>query len=355
MSPKLFHGDRQRHAAKLQNDEEHAARLPIKMGKCKSQEISDGSPARSPAALQIEPVMSPIQIRPAQGLEVKLCRMLLGNEGSTHPHYHLFVALDEGGRPLGAGSVRSGLEQEGEFWGVHLQSLPGVGDDAVAPRLLDYARTYAAGHAATMLQTLRWLEQDSAEQARWASLGFSPHQFRYAHEIDASRGYERLGPLVQQVRDHGWIPDNARIISLEEADVQKVMELHLEHLGGSTKQLLPMLDGTAPHPYDRQASVALMCGEQMMGFTLGWFPDPTLCEVAANVLRPQVRLGWADMFLKYAAFERVTARGVKRFRFCTAEKHTDTRRSFDWVGGGTTRVEGRMQTPCRPAPARAAR
>ena len=24
----------------------------------------------------------------------------------------------------------------------------------------------------------------------------------------------------------------------------------------------------------------------MLGFTLGWFPEPTLCEVAANVLRP---------------------------------------------------------------------
>ena len=299
--------------------------------------------------------MSPMQIRPAQGLEVKLCRMLLGNEGSTHPHYHLFVAADDSGRPLGAGSVRSGLEQEGEFWGVHLQALPGVCEEAVAPRLLDYARAHAAAHSATLLQTLRWFEQGSADESRWAALGFVKHQLRYAHEIDASRGVEKLTPIIQQVREHGWIPDDARIIPLAEADIEEALALHLAHLGGSPKQLLPMLDGTAPHPYDRQASLVLLCGEQTMGLTLGWFPEPTLCEVAANVLHPAVRLGWADMFLKYAALERVTARGVTRFRFCTAEKHTDSRRSFDWVGGGTTRLEVRMQTPCRPASARIAR
>lgn len=79
----------------------------------------------------------PIQIRPARGLEVKLCRMLLGNEASTHPNYQLCVAVDEDGRPEGVGSVRSGAEELGEFWGVHLQSLPGQRDDGVEQRLLD--------------------------------------------------------------------------------------------------------------------------------------------------------------------------------------------------------------------------
>jgi hypothetical protein len=280
--------------------------------------------------------------------------MLLGNEGSTHPNYHLFVAMDEHQRPLAAGSVRSGLEEVGEFWGVHLQSLPGGSDDAVV-RLLDYARCYAAAHKATTLQTLRWFEEGSSDESHWAGLGFVKHQLRYAHEIDASRGYERLTPIIQQVREHGWIPDDARIVSLAEADIQQVLALHLEHLGGAPKQLLPLLDGTAPHPYDCQASVVLLCGEKTMGFTLGWFPDATLCEIAANVLHPAVRLGWADILLKYAALERVMERGAARFRFSTAEKHRDSRRTLDWVGGGTTRVEVRMQTPCRqPAAAEVA-
>jgi hypothetical protein len=109
---------------------------------------------------------------------------------------------------------------------------------------------------------------------------------------------------------------------------------------------LPLLDGTAPHPYDRDASVVLLCGEQTRGFTLGWFPDPTVCEISANVLHPSVRLGGGDLLLKYAAMERVRERNVNRFRFCTAEKHTDSRRTLAWVGGGITRTEVRLQITC---------
>jgi hypothetical protein len=279
---------------------------------------------------------------------VKLCRMLLGNEGSTHPIYHLFVAVDEGGRPQGVGSVRSGAEELGEFWGVHVEAVPGQRDPGVEQSLVGYAQAYAASHGASALQTLRWFEQGSSDEAHWASLGFVAHQFRYVHEIDASRGYERLTPLIQQVREHGWIPPDARIISLADADIEQVCNLHLEYLGGVREQLMPLLDGSGPHPYDPQASLVLLCGEKVMGFTLGTFPEPTRCDVAANVLHPAVRFGWADMFLKYAALERVTERHVTRFRFCTAEKHRDSRRSLEWVGGGETRVEVRMQTPCLP-------
>jgi hypothetical protein len=296
-----------------------------------------------------EPAPKPdIHVRGAHGLEVKLCRMLLGNEGTTHPDHHLFIAVDKDGRPQGAGCVRSGLEAVEEPWGVHFQALPGLRDNAPGRALLDYARAYAASYGAMKLQTLRWFERGSVEELNWTSLGFWTHQFRYAHEIDASRGYERLTPLIEQVRDRGWIPENARIISLAEANLDEVLKLHVEHLGGTTRQLRSKVDGTAPHSYDRQASLVLLCGDKTMGLTLGWFPSTSVCEVAANVLHPAVRLGWADIVLKYEALKRVTSRGATRFRFCTAEKHTDSRRSLEWVGGGTTRAEVRMQIPCRP-------
>jgi hypothetical protein len=291
--------------------------------------------------------MSRIQIRPARGVEVKLCRMLLGHEGSTHPNYHLFVALDDSLRPLAAGSVRSGVEELNELWGVHFQAVPGTASARLDAALLEYARAYAASQGANVLQTLRWFEQGSAEETYWASLGFAPEQLRYAHEIDIPHARERLTPLLDQVREHGWMPPDARIIPLAQANIEDVCDLHLEYLGGSIRHLLPLLDGTAPHPYDRDASVVLLCGEQTRGFTLGWFPDPTICEISANVLHPSVRLGGADLLLKYAAMERVRERNVNRFRFCTAEKHSDSRRTLAWVGGGVTRTEVRLQTACR--------
>jgi hypothetical protein len=255
----------------------------------------------------------------------------------------LFVAVAEGGRTVGAGSVRSGAAALGEFWGVHVAAVPAVDGGEVNAALLSYAKGFAARHEATMLQTLRWVERGSAEEAFWQGLGFAEHQLRYAHEIGVVRGGSRLQPLLEQVREHGWIPEEARIIPLAEADIERVCELHLKYLGGELRTLLPLLDGSAPHPYDRQASVVLVEGERTLGFTLGWFPDPQTCEIAANVLDPSVRLGWADLMLKCAAYEAVKARGAEVFRFCTAEQHTDSRRTLGWVGGGTTRVEVRMQ------------
>ncbi|MBA4107931.1 MAG: hypothetical protein C0485_19540 [Pirellula sp.] len=282
-------------------------------------------------------------VRPAEGAEVRLCRMLLGNEGCTHPHYQLFVAEGENGLPVGVGSLRSGAEELGDYWTVHIEVVPTCRSTGVEASLLAYARSHAASCGATTLQTMRWFERDSEEQLLWTSRGFAPQGVRYMHEIDIGPSFARMAPLIEQVREHGWIPADAKIVSLAEADLQQVCDLHLKYLGGSMRQLLPLLDGTAPHPYDRQASVVLLCGGQPIGFTLGWFPEPAVCEISANVLAPAVRLGWANVLLKYEALQRVMARGATRFRFTTMERHTDSRKTLRWVGGGTTRVEVRLQ------------
>ena len=291
--------------------------------------------------------MSTIDVRTARGLEIKLCRMLLGNEASTHPDYHLFIATKKAGEPLGVGSLRSGAESLDELWGVHAAVCPTssgqINELATARALIAYAVARATSQGARVLQTLRWFEKESSDYAYWAELGFKPHQFRYAHEIGAQRGHERLSPLVQQILDHGWAPENTRIIPLAEAEVEAVCHLYVRHLGGSARQLMRMLDGSSPQAYDRRASMVLLCGEQTKGFTLGWFPEPTVCEIAANVLDPSVRLGWADLLLKNAAVQAVLARGGEVLRFCTAEQHRDSRRTLEKVGGGVSRTEVRMQ------------
>jgi hypothetical protein len=212
----------------------------------------------------------------------------------------------------------------------------------VEERLLQYARSYAASHGAKVIQTLHWFEQGSEEEQNWASLGFARHEVRCAHEMDVKQSFERLAPVFQQVRDHGWIPPDAKTIPLAEADLDRVCQLHLRYLGGSVRQLLPLLDGTAPNAFDREASVVLLCGGQTVGFTLGWFPEPTVCEINSNVLDPSVRLGWANVLLKYEALQRVMARNATVFRYFTMDRHTDSRRAGKWVGG-TTRMEVRLR------------
>jgi hypothetical protein len=274
--------------------------------------------------------------------------MLLGNEGCTHPHYQLFVAEGESGLPVGVGSLRSGVEELGEYWGVHIEPVPPHGRGEVEASLLAYARSQAGAHGATQLKTMRWFKRESDDQRQWQARGFTPTELRYVHEMGVAESFARLGPVFEEVRNHGWIPDDARAIALAEADLREVCELHLKYLGGSMRQILPLLDGTAPHPYDRQASVVLLLGGRAIGFTLGWFPEPAVCEISATALDPVARLGWANVMLKYDALRRVGERQAKCFRFITMERHTDSRKAHGWVGG-PTHEEVRLQCSLGPA------
>jgi GNAT superfamily N-acetyltransferase len=283
-----------------------------------------------------------VEIRPARGAEVRICRMLLGNAASTHPDYQLFVAVGADGQPLGAGSLRSGVEEIGERWSLDLHTLPAYRDAGIDAKLLEHARAHVAAVGAHVLQTLHWFEPGSEAERDWISRGFAPHDMRYAHEIDVGQSFAKMSPLLEQLRDRGWIPADAMTIPLGEANLDRVCELHLRYLGGSVRHLLPLLDGSAPNAFDRDVSVVLLWRGEMRGFTLGWFPEPTVCEISANVLDPSVRLGWANVLLKCDALARVMARSATKFRFFTMENHTDSRRALQWAGG-TTRTEVRLR------------
>jgi hypothetical protein len=103
------------------------------------------------------------------------------------------------------------------------------------------------------------------------------------------------------------------------------------------------VDGRVRNAYDRDASMVLMHGERAVGFTLGGFPEADVCDIGANALDPAVRFGWADLLLKFSALERVIARGATTLRFVTAEAQRDSRRTLEWIGGGSTRVELRLR------------
>jgi GNAT superfamily N-acetyltransferase len=284
-----------------------------------------------------------IRIRPALSEELALCRALLGREGIAAPTAHLFVAEQSPSQLIGCGVVRE-AEDGRPLHAVHVEAQPSFRGRGVEEGLLAYARAYAATHGVEQLQTLRWFEQGSADEQSWLRRGFQEEAVRYVHEVDLIHSYQRLAPLIQQIREHDWIPADAKVISLAEADPQSICELHVNYLGGTTELLLPLLDRSQPSTFDFDASVVLLIAGKPMGFTLGGFPEASVCEASANVLHPSLRLGWADMLLKYSALERVLAKGATVFRFITAERHSDSRRTLAWVGAGTTKTEVRLQT-----------
>jgi hypothetical protein len=263
----------------------------------------------------------------------------------------LFVAVNEHGSVTGVGAIEAGVAPASELWAVDVEAMGRYRGQGVEAGLVQYALANAPLHGAAALATARWYEPDSPGVAEWRRLGFVDDATRYVHELAAARAHERLAPLVEQIRAHGWIPQDVRVISLAEADPRAVCELHVRHLGGTTEQVLPLVDGRVRNAYDRDASMVLMHGEHVAGFTLGGFPEPDVCDIGANVLAPEARLGWADLLLKYSALERVIARGATTLRFVTAEAQRDSRRTLQWIGGGSTRAEIRLRRDCGSAAA----
>jgi hypothetical protein len=69
-----------------------------------------------------------------------------------------------------------------------------------------------------------------------------------------------------------------------------------------------------------------MLDGHVMGFTLGRVHAGGVCDIDANVVHPAVRLGWANLWLKFEAASVLLAGGFRTIRYSTLQQHTDTQR-----------------------------
>jgi hypothetical protein len=167
---------------------------------------------------------------------------------------------------------------------------------------------------------------------------------------DLARALETLSPLYQKVRKENWIPASARIIPLSEADLDAVAQLHIQCLGGTRRILMPRLRGDSPLRYDPFFSRVLMVDGEIRGFTLGRIQSDGVCEIDANVLHPSVRLGWANLLLKFEAARLLLEHGCGTIRYITFSQHTDTHRVSRQVGARLVRTLVQMRRELSASP-----
>jgi GNAT superfamily N-acetyltransferase len=174
---------------------------------------------------------------------------------------------------------------------------------------------------------------------QWQSIGFTS-EFEYEeHELSVQAVVDRFGPLLAEMTQAGWIPGDARIVPLAEADAaqrEQLVQLYVEHLNGAAEQVRAELND--PRVSDPALSMVLLRGGRPVGFTLGAVREPGVCTVDANVLEPSHRLGWANLWLKLTAGEVLLSRGIPRTRFQTRDAYSDTRKVVRQVNGVTRRL-----------------
>ena len=308
-------------------------------------------PPAGPILTGVDPSSDTFQIRPPTAAERRACRMLLPSATGPAQRAMLFVATaGPSAKVIGAAAL--GLDarrQTHEGWQVDLHVIPPFRRRGAGRALMGRVLAQASTHNVAALHAWEWVEPGSDAARAWAALGFSPARQKREYEADIAAASSTLVPLYDQVRQAGYIPSNARMIPLADADHDAVARLHVEYLGGSHRLLLPLLTGAAPDRYHPRYSRVMLLDGRVVGASLGRILPDGVCEVDAHVLHPSVRMGWANLWLKMEAAEHLLADGIRTMRYFTLEHHTDTHRISRQAGCRLLRTLVQMRRNLRQA------
>ncbi len=271
-------------------------------------------------------------IRSARASEAQACRMLLSADLADARH---FVAIDRlHGLVIGAAAVTAACRP----WpipgpGAMIEVIPpcrrhGVGA-ALCAALIAVARNQGMGAIYAAKKTA----DDGEEALGWRRLGFTPCETIEEHQLPLDQFVPRLAPLVERFRRQGRIPAEARIIPLYAADREQVLQLHLDHLGGDRDSLSQKLAGRGPGAFHPRYSRVLLVGDQIGGCILAHRLSPQAAVVDANIVTPEFRGGWANLWLKLESTQGALSLGITHFHFTTFDQYADTRSFTAKLGG----------------------
>lgn len=272
------------------------------------------------------PVAEPIAIRPADRGDLRACRVLLPQTKATSASAEFVVAADEAGRVVGAASLAwDAVLRELKGWEVDVHVIPPVRGAGVGRALVSAAIERAREKGIARVHAREWVETGSAGMRFWERCGFRPAQAKQEFEATLQDILEGMAGLVEGLKSRGRVPAEARVVPLMDADARAVAALHVAELGGTIETVLPLVDGSGAHPYDRRYSFVLTLGGQVIGFTLGRREAARrLFVFDANVILPHWRKGWASPLLRYEAGKQVLASGVDTVRYYALDGATDT-------------------------------
>lgn len=288
--------------------------------------------------------------RVAHNQDARAVRMLLS---STTEHFaHVLVAESRETTPriVAAGALtRSHRPKPLTGPGVTLQVIPPWRNKGIARALFAQLANYATEQGAKALYATQKVDADSEAMRCWAALGFVACETVEHHELPVDQFEPQLAPLCDRMRQRGKIPASARIIPLFDADLSQVLELHLATLGGDPVALSQKLCGEVPGSFMPRLSRVLVVGDQVVGFILANRVSPEIAYVDANVVAPEVRGGWANVWLKLEATQEAMKHGIRKFVFTSFDHYKDTRSFTERLSGVTVRETVLMYLPLVPS------
>lgn len=275
-------------------------------------------------------------IRPASAADAKAFRMLL--PAVADAPVRLVAVSEPEGLVVGAGAITRSMRAKPPIGpGVAVHVIPPLRRRGMGSALLKQLKHQAAGSTAEAFYAMQKVEAGTDEELGWRWLGFKPLETVVYHELPLDAIESRLAPLYEWMREKEAIPDNAKIIPLCDSDRDSVADLHVAVLGGSRSLLLAKMRGEGLGAYHPLYSRVLMLGSEVKGCILAHRESKEVAVVDANVLDPEVRGGWANLWLKLEATRNALGLGIERFVYSTFDHYADTRAFSEMLGGVETR------------------
>lgn len=288
---------------------------------------------------------SHFSIRVATAADRQAVRMLLPSEADALGHCLVAAVGETGGIVAAAGITGAVRPKPIAGPGVAVHVIPPHRRQGIAKKLIELLVERARASGLGALYATQKVESESAECQAWTALGFKPCETVQHHELPLEQFEIQLAPLLDHMQKRGKIPSSARMIPLCDADIEAVAQLHLAVLGGDAQDLYAKLRGDVPNSYSACYSRILLVEDRVVGFILAHRAAQDVAYVDANVLVPELRGGWANVWLKLEATRRAQQLGIKKFVFTSFDHYTDTRSVTDRLQGFTVSTKVLMYRP----------
>ena len=229
------------------------------------------------------------------------------------------IAAHRDGLLVGAAAVvwESWATPAGFPISVHV--IPEARRKGIGGLLVDAALAMIEGEA-DGLWTLGRIDETGAAADFLRARGFGPEKRILHFEMEGQLFYDHVGRIVDRLRRHGRIPENAQTIALRDARLEDVAWLvGREFPAGPVRLLSRMRRALAANDssgIDMDRSTVVMEGDQIVGALLYQWNDgyPT---IEANVVAPQWRNSYVNALQLQVATGRGLEGGASRFRFDT--------------------------------------
>ena len=184
--------------------------------------------------------------------------------------------------------------------------------------------TDAREAGASELVTGSFVEEDGVVYKFLTTLGFNRRIRLTKYENKIERIWKVYFPVYERYAARHKMPASAKLVSLNEAPLDEVRDLVLRNIGGIPFGIGQRLSGEESGAYDRDQSVVLMMEGKVKGALLARVVKGVKVT-DAMVVAPEMRGGWASLFIRIASLEKTMAAGIEINRYSADEKrHPET-------------------------------